>query len=357
MPENTATHDVTTVGSWVTPGRAARELGLRPGEFDPAVDLGRIRVTSGERGTGRRVDRGELQRLQARPDHPEALRESVRTVGTTEGALLMGVTKDRFTRLARLGLLVPTRFCLNRCRAVVWFYLDEELRRFTADEKNTMLLRGRTPDNLKAQLDSGLDLRARDGRTRRLAVLLRRATDPWSRAGALSLLGPPHVAEMVGDPYERSHLSRFCPARPSRGAPGSPVAVLVETLVTAQDPDEIAWLQVDLARLLAQAREHRPTPRPASAPHRSAPAGPTSRQPERPRGVFRELLARWRGRERGPGARRRLPHRPACPAGLGDPPRDLQGPEQSFLNDGHQHPPLTVVDPPPGQTAPAHGDR
>ncbi|MGY0065902.1 DUF6397 family protein [Streptomyces sp. QTS137] len=257
MSENTATHDVATVGSRVTAGRVAREPGLGASEFDLAVDLGRIRVTSGERGAGRRVGRDELQRLQTRPGPPKALRESVRTVGTTEGALLMGVTKGRFTRLARLGLLVPARFCLNRHRAVVWFYPAEELRQFTADEKNTVLLRGRTPDNLGGQLDTGLDLRARNWRTRRLAVLLRRATDPWSRAGALaSLLDPPHVAEVVRDPYERSHLSRFCPGRPSHGAPGSPAAVLAETLVTAQDPDEIARLQADLARLLAQAREH-----------------------------------------------------------------------------------------------------
>ncbi|GAB2449792.1 DUF6397 family protein [Streptomyces incanus] len=301
MSENTATHEVTTVGSWVAAGRAARELGLKPSEFDLAVDLGRIRTTPGGRGAGRRVDRAELERLRARPGHPEALRESVRTVGTTEGALLMGVTKDRFTRLARLGLLAPTRFYLNRYRAVVWLYLAEELRQFTADEKNTPLLRGRASDNLRGQLDTGLDLRARNWRTRRLAILLRRATDPWSRAGALaSLLDPPHICEVVKDPYERSHLSRFCPERPSHGSPGSPGAVLTETLVTAQDPDEIAWFQAELAQMLAEAREHRPAPRPASAPPRPAPAGQAPREPERPRGAFRALLARWRGRNRGP---------------------------------------------------------
>ncbi|GAB2807251.1 DUF6397 family protein [Streptomyces chlorus] len=303
MSKNTATHEVTTVGPWVTAGRAARELGLKPSEFDLAVDLARIRTTPDERGVGRRVDRAELERLRARPGHPEALRESVRTVGTTEGALLMGVTKDRFTRLARLGLLAPTRFYLNRYRAVVWLYLAEELRQFTADEKNTPLLRGRTFDNLRGQLDTGLDLRARNWRTRRLAILLRRATDPWSRAGAFaSLLDPLHICEVVKDPYERSHLSRFCPERPSHGAPGSPGAVLTETLVTAQDPDEIAWFQAELAQLLAEAREHRPAPRPASAPPRPAPAGRAPREPERPRGVFRALLARWRGRNRGPAA-------------------------------------------------------
>ncbi|MFI8304307.1 DUF6397 family protein [Streptomyces sp. NPDC085927] len=305
MSGNTAAHEVTTAGSWVTAGRAARELGLEPSEFDLAADLGRIRTTPDERGAGRRVDRAELERLHARPGHPEALRESVRTVGTTEGALLMGVTKDRFTRLARLGLLAPTRFHLNRHRAVVWLYLAEELREFAADERNTSLLRGRPSGNLGGQLDTGLDLRARNWRTRRLAILLRRAADPWSRAGALaSLLAPPHICEVVKDPYERSHLSRFCPERPSHGAPGSPGAVLTETLVTAQDPDEIAWLRAELTGLLAEARAHRPAPRPASAPHRPAPAGQAPREPDRPHGAVRALLTRWRGRNRGPGDRR-----------------------------------------------------
>ncbi|MFE9924186.1 DUF6397 family protein [Streptomyces sp. NPDC005774] len=315
MSGNTATHEATAVGSWVTAGRAARELGLKPDEFDLAVDLGRIRATPDERGAGRRVDCVELERLRARPGHPEGLRESVRTVGTTEGALLMGVTKDRFTRLARLGLLAPTRFYLNRYRAVVWLYLAEELRQFTADERNTSLLRGRTSDNLRGQLDTGLDLRARNWRTRRLAILLRRATDPWSRAGALaSLLDPLYICEVVKDPYERSHLGRFCPERPSHGAPGSPGAVLTKTLVTAQDPDEIAWLQAELAGLLAEAREHRPAPRPGFAFHRPAPAGQAPREPERSRGAFRALLARWRGRNRGPVARWPAARRPGGPA-------------------------------------------
>ncbi|CAM5637520.1 hypothetical protein SHIRM173S_11829 [Streptomyces hirsutus] len=61
--------------------------------------------------------------------------------------------------------------------------------------------------------------------------------------------------------------------------------------------------------LPAEAREHRPAPRPASASCRPAPAGQVLREPERPRGAFRPLLARWRGRNPGTG-------RPAtgCPA-------------------------------------------
>ena len=85
----------------VAPGRAAHELHLKPTEFDLAVRLGRIRTVPGDRGGGPRIERAELERLRARPGFPEELRESVRAVGTAEGAALMGVSKDRFTRLAR----------------------------------------------------------------------------------------------------------------------------------------------------------------------------------------------------------------------------------------------------------------
>ena len=46
--------------------------------------------------------------------------------------------------------------------------------------------------------------------------------------------------------------------------PGSPAARLAERIMTADDPDEIAWLRADLATTLAEARDHRPAPRPRS---------------------------------------------------------------------------------------------
>ena len=42
------------------PGRAARELGLKRGEFDLAVHLGHIRTLPDEGGGGRRVARSEI---------------------------------------------------------------------------------------------------------------------------------------------------------------------------------------------------------------------------------------------------------------------------------------------------------
>ncbi|MBC9728169.1 DUF6397 family protein [Streptomyces sp. TRM68367] len=252
-----------------SPSRAARELGLKRGEFDLAVHLGRIRTLPDE-GGGRRVARAEIDRLRARDGFPEALRESVSAVGTTRGAALMEVSTERFTRLARLGLVVPVRFYLNRYRTVVWLYLAYELRQFAAREENAPLLTGRSPKRLRDQLAGGLDLRPRNWRGRHLGFLLRQAEGPWQRAGALAaFLAPVQIAELVPDPYERSHLNRFRTGPPTRGAPGSPAARTAEKIMTADHPDEIGWLRADLAQALEEARTHRPAPR----PHRT-PAGP-----------------------------------------------------------------------------------
>jgi hypothetical protein len=245
------------------PGRAARELGLKRGEFDLAVHLGHIRTLPEKGGGGRRVARSEIDRLRAGDDFPNSLRKRVEAVGATEGAAVMEVAPGRFTRLARLGLVVPVTFYLNRYRAVVWQYLVEELRQFAADEKNLRLLQARMPEGMRGQLESGLDLRPRNWRGRHLGFLLRQADDPWEQAGAVAaFLDPVQIAEIVPDPYERSHVNRFRPGPPTHGAPGSPAAQLAERIMTANDPDEIGWLRADLARALEEAREHRPAPRP-----------------------------------------------------------------------------------------------
>ncbi|MDH6218014.1 hypothetical protein M2283_005346 [Streptomyces pseudovenezuelae] len=145
-----------------TPSRAARELELRRGEFDLAVHLGCVRTVPDEGGGGRGVTRTEIDRLRTEEGYPEALRQRVETVGTKQGAGLLEVTPTRFTRLARLGVVVPVNFYLNRYRAVVWLYLAEELRQFAIDGDNTGLVSGRTPSGLREQLEAGLDLRARN---------------------------------------------------------------------------------------------------------------------------------------------------------------------------------------------------
>lgn len=107
--------------------------------------------------------RTEIERLRAEPGFPDTLTKSVRAVGTTEGAAVMQVPPSRFTRLAKLGLVVPVSFYLNRYRAVVWLYLADELRQFAADKDNVTLLTGRTPEGMRDQLAAGVDLRPGTG--------------------------------------------------------------------------------------------------------------------------------------------------------------------------------------------------
>ncbi|MGW0534840.1 DUF6397 family protein [Streptomyces sp. NPDC003032] len=268
----------------LTPSGAARELGLKRGDFDLAVMLGRIRTVGDGAGGQRRVTREEIDRVRGSEGFPESLRESIRAVGTTEGAALMDISSTRFTRLARVGALTPVKFYLNRYRAVVWLYLAEELRQFAQTESNASLLTRRMPGALLARLDEGQDLRARNWRGRHADSLLRQSEDPWERAAAMaSLLDPVQIAEIIRDPYERAYLNRLKPVPRTHGAPDSPVARIVERITTADDPDEIRWLRSSLLIGLAQARAQHPAPRPAP---RSVPEPAThAEEPEPPRDV------------------------------------------------------------------------
>ncbi|WP_328745187.1 DUF6397 family protein [Streptomyces sp. NBC_00285] len=277
------------------PSRAARELGLKRSEFDLAVHLGQIRTVPDEGGGGRRVTHSELDRLRESEGFPDSLQRRVRVVGTTEAAEVMDIPAGRFTRLARLGLFSPVRFYLNRYRAVVWLYLAEELEQFTEVEENTRLLTARRmPEGLRDMLDAGVDLRARNWRQRHRGFLLRLAEGPWESAGTLAaFLDPAQIAELVPDPYERSHLGRFRPGPPAGGAQGSPAANLIEKIMTADHPDEIEWLRTDLARALEDARRLRPAPRPTTG--RTSPGRPrdTPTPPEEPaRGLLGWLRRR-----------------------------------------------------------------
>ncbi|MFD8811540.1 DUF6397 family protein [Streptomyces sp. NPDC059627] len=219
-----------------------------------------------------RAPRTEIDRLQARA---ESLRESVQVVGTTEGAALMGIPAGRFTRFAKLGLVTPVKWYPNRYRAVVWLYLAEELRRFAADEKNAPLLTGRTPAELSNRLRAGTDRRARNWRGRHCGFLLRQADGPWERAGVVAgFLDPGDIDDVLTDPHERARVTALRPAPPAHGTPGSPAAQLAEELMTAADPDEIDWFRHDLAREVAQARTHRPEPRPAVPSRHPVPGRP-----------------------------------------------------------------------------------
>ncbi|MGW8887525.1 DUF6397 family protein [Streptomyces sp. NPDC055749] len=245
----------------VAAGRAAQQLELRRGEFELAVHLGLIAVTAGQGGGRPRVHSEEIGRLRAQDGFPEALRDRVRTVGTAEGAALLGISPVRFTRLARVGCVSPVSFYLNRYRAVVWLYLAEELARFAAREPG--LLAGKSPVGMRTMLEAGVDWRARNWRTGRIDRLLGGTEDSWVRASVqASALDPVQLAEVVDDPYERAYLARVRP-EPVFGRPGSVSGrEIMAQLMLADDPDEILWRRVNLTLELDRARETRPAPRP-----------------------------------------------------------------------------------------------
>ncbi|MET9954248.1 DUF6397 family protein [Streptomyces sp. NPDC006339] len=220
----------------------------------------------------------EIARLKAAPDFPHGLRERVRAVGTTEGAHLLSVTRDRFARLARTGHFSPVRFYVNRYRAVVWLYPAAELSEFALTHPG--LLTGRLPVDIRTRSDAGEDWRPRNWRARRLGILLRADDDPWTRAAAIaSLLDPVQLAEVVDDPFERAYLDRLRPAPPS-WRPSAPAArEIADRLLLADDPDEILWHRMSLALALDEARAERQAPLPGMAASTSlaaplAPIGP-----------------------------------------------------------------------------------
>lgn len=313
-----------TSAATVAAGRAAQELELRRSEFELAVHLGLIAVTAGPGGRPRVRER-EIARLREDPGFPDGLAERVRTVGTAEGAALLGIVPARFTRLVRAGCVSPVTFYLNRYRAVVWLYLADELASFAVREPE--LLAGRTPLGMRTMLEAGGDRRARNWRSQRIERLLKRTADPWAQAAVeASALDSAHLAEVVEDPYERAYLARVRP-EPVFGRPGSVAArETMGELMLADDPDEILWRRVNLTLGLDVAREERQAPRPGddpgarmtpapgstsrvappqalpvaeAAPSPSSPAGETSSDVREPGG--KRLLARlgWRRRSDG----------------------------------------------------------
>ncbi|MGW3658184.1 DUF6397 family protein [Streptomyces sp. NPDC005151] len=253
--------DRTEVGATVAAGRAAQELNLKRGEFELAVHLGIVRIATEEAGGRPRVSREEIDRLRSGDGFPDALRERVRTVGTAEGARLLGISPVRFTRLARAGCITPVAFYLNRYRAIVWLYLAQELLGFAAGAPQ--LLTGNSPAWMRTCLGAGTDWRTRNWRSYRIERLLSRTEDPWARAAVLACaLDPVQLAEVVDDPYERAYLRKVQPG-PVFGPPGSVAARDTMThLMRAADPDEILWRRVNLVLELDSAREARPAPHP-----------------------------------------------------------------------------------------------
>ncbi|MDX3071496.1 DUF6397 family protein [Streptomyces sp. MI02-7b] len=279
--------------------RAREELGLDPAEFEVALQVGEIRTTSAAGGR-RRVVRKDVERLRSEEGFPETLRERLRLVGSVEGGELIGITRDRFTRLAKGGLIRPVRWYVNRYRAVVWLYLAEEVRQLAVARPS--LLAGRLPTALRDALDEGEDHRPRGWRARRVEEMVRDATDAWGEAAAwAALLGPEAAARAVPDPHERAYLRRLRPGIPP-GNTGTHVArEMIDAIVVADRPDEVAFAQVSLSDALLRARAARPAPRPGNEqepalavlvapPDPAAPPGPTGPPQPPPRAT----RSRWR---------------------------------------------------------------
>jgi hypothetical protein len=285
---------------------AARELGLRRGEFDLALELGEVRAVdpSGAVGAGgpRVVRREEITRLRQAPGCPDGLRERVRTVSAGRGAELLGISPTRFVRLARAGRIAPATFYLNRYRAVVWLYLVDELREFAVREP--ALLAGRTPPDVREALATGEDRRARTWRGRRCGRLLRDAVDPWERAAVMTMgLDPVQLAEVVDDPFERAYLRRLAPSLPA--SPEAAAHVLY-----ADHPDDVLWCRVGLVLALDEARAHRDAPHPDTGPTRPRPPVPLPARPRRdaggstrPAGHAGAVRGLWRRLRSRPGRR------------------------------------------------------
>ncbi|MFH8985425.1 DUF6397 family protein [Streptomyces varsoviensis] len=239
---------------------AARELRLKPREFELAVRLGVVRTLPAAPQGRRRVAREEIERHTADPGFPETLRARVWTLGTTEGAALMGISASRFGRLARAGRFAPVSFYVNRYRAVVWLYLAAELAEFADREPD--LLTGSVPRAMREALDAGEDRRAREWRHRRREELTEQTADPWARAAVTAaLLDPDQLSAAVPDLCERTHLSTLRPALTSAPPDAAAARDVIEDLTVADDPEEIAWLRFRLTVQLEEARDACPAPR------------------------------------------------------------------------------------------------
>ncbi|MEO3975009.1 DUF6397 family protein [Streptomyces sp. CAU 1734] len=241
----------------MTPAAAARLLGLKQAEFDLAVQLGHLESAPAAHGGPWLVPGGQIQRLCDTAGAVSDLREQVRTVGSADGARLLGVGPERFTRLARAGCLTPVSFHVNRYHAVVWRYVAVELSEFA--RRRPELLSGRTPPVMRALLGEGEDRRAANWRSRRVELLLRVLDEPWERAAVIATaLDSASLAEAVPDARERHCLRvrapEFSAVRPLTPGAGEVVA----RLLLADDPAEILRYRSRLVSAVLDAREECP---------------------------------------------------------------------------------------------------
>ncbi|MFD4985525.1 DUF6397 family protein [Streptomyces sp. NPDC058374] len=288
---------------------AARALGLRQSEVETAVGLGLLATTRGAGGPGERpkVPVTEIPRLLAAPDHPDGLRAQVASVSARDGAALLGITEERFAKLARLGLLTPVRCHLNRYHCVVWQYLADELR--AVRRHQAPHLTGQLPAPLRSLLATGDDARPRTWRRRILAQRLSRAGTSWERAAAVAALLPRAYTAALLTPDEQRRLDAARPRPLFARARSRAAERALDPLTRALPGPETEQYAAELAELIAEARAaalrsgHVPRgPRLARPTAPARPAGrlrrPTPTRPPQPPGPGSTGPARKNGRAR-----------------------------------------------------------
>ncbi|WP_047466711.1 DUF6397 family protein [Streptomyces sp. M10] len=265
---------------------AARALGLRRSEIETAVGLGLLATTegAGEPGERPKVPASEIRRLLPSVDRPDGLRAQVATTGARDGAALLGITEERFAKLARLGLLTPVRCHLNRYHCVVWRYLADELR--AVRRHQAPHLTGQLPPPLRQLLATGDDARPRTWRRRVLAERLGRAGTTWERAAAVAAPLPrSHTAALL-TPDEQRRLDAARPRPLFARARSGAAERLLEPLTRARPGPETEQYAAEFAELLDEARTTARTPHCVPRVRRSAGRlrRPTPTRPPQPPG-------------------------------------------------------------------------
>ncbi|WP_165397162.1 DUF6397 family protein [Streptomyces albidoflavus] len=269
---------------------------MRQSEIETAVGLGLL-ATTGRTGERPKVPASEIGRLLPSVDHPDGLRAQVATTGARDGAALLGITEERFAKLARLGLLTPVRCHLNRYHRVVWRYLADELR--AVRRHQAPHLTGQLPPPLRRLLATGDDARPRTWRRRVLAQRLGRAGTTWERAAAVAALLPPAHTTALLTPDERRCFDAARPRPLFARARSGAAERLLEPLTRALPGPETEQYAAEFAELLDEART---TTRPPHRVPRRRSAGrlrrPTPTRPPQSPGPGSTGPARRHGQDR-----------------------------------------------------------
>ncbi|UED88108.1 DUF6397 family protein [Streptomyces profundus] len=238
----------------------------RPAPRRPARgSLRRPRRRGRPQGRAERADHGP-ERVRYAPRRLSGKRFPERPVSASAGAVLMGISTARFSRLARGGCFSPSEFHLTEHGVVAWRFPPDELCVFA--RRRPGLLTGPLPDGLRHSLRQGQDWRPRRWRARRTGLLAGQASCPWEAAAVpAAVLDPGTLEAEVPDPVERAVLGRLRPPLMAARLAAGPWRS-VRRLLTARDPDEVGWYREQLGLALDAARGR---PLPLAAPLTAGP--------------------------------------------------------------------------------------